>query len=459
MSHTQQLGFSVRARQLGAWIASRSNPTQVFPTAEVPTVIGSRRHAQATILELQNAGFLQAVSNFLLPNPSILEFTSQCVGSAGLDVEPAAVHDIPVATLCPSGQTGTPSALNLSAAQPEDLRLRQRALVLGSARSAVGRQPRVSSFPEGEALETTNSGISNTNHSKDIINKYSSAPARVMGQGPASANPKTDLGESKNSRRIYADSRIDTSVYTDSGKRIYNPGNVKPAVYTAKVDKQSLAKERAKRVAASHTTAAPLTLSLSAETSAAAAYGVAVAYEELLGVYLGKPTLRYLKGRVAPGQPNFSNWARAAAVADELGLEYAMFVRAQFWAFDAWYNRAPKPQELGSRTSAQSSAERARQFLDAVAAGTVDANKNILGKQREIVDTTTPRGRAAVKVPQSTKFQHSEHQLRTLMKNFEADEEQVLRTFAKGATASVYFDRQWLQQNPTYQRLVEAGEL
>lgn len=458
MSHTQQLGFSVRARQLGTWIASRTNPTQAFQNAEVPTVIGSRRHAQATILELQNAGFLQVVSNFLLPNPSILEFTSQCVGSAGLDVEPAVVHDIPAATLCPSGQTGTPSALNLSA-QPEDLRLRQRSLVLGSARSAVGRQPRVSSFPEGEALETTNSGISNTNHNKDIINKYSSAPARVMGHGPAPANPKTGLGEPKNSRRIYADSRIDTSVYTDSGKRIYNQDDAKPVVYTTKSDKQSLAKERAKRVAASHTTAAPLTLSLSAETSAAAAYGVAVAYEELLGIYLGKPTLRYLKGRVAPGQPNFSNWSRAAAVADELGLDYAMFVRSQFWAFDAWYNRAPKPQELGSRTSAQSSAERARQFLDAVTAGTVNANKNILGKQREIVDTTTPRGRAAVKVPQSTKFQHSEHQLRTLMKNFEADEEQVLRTFAKGATASVYFDRVWLQQNPTYQRLVAAGEI
>lgn len=456
MGHMDQLRFSDRARQLVAWVTGRANPLQAFSSAEVPAIVGSRRHTNSVISELQNAGLLQAVANFLLPNSAILEFTSQCAGSAGEDVETAAGLSHAAVALSPSGQTGTPSALSIST-QPEDLRVRQRALVLGSARSAVGRQPRVSSFSEGEALETANtcsSDLSLTQVDLDLSN-ISDAGAYVAKNMPRSEPTEITLGITKNSRRIYADSRIDIDVYTESGERIYTNS----AVYTKpKADKQAMAKQRAKRVVAAHVTA-PISLSLSDETDTAKAYGVAVAYEELLGVYVCKPTLRYLKGRVAAGQPNFANWVRAAEVADELGMDYVTFVRAQFWAFDAWYHRAPKPQELGSRTSAQSSAERARQFLDAVASGIVSASANILGKQREIVDTTTARGRAAVKVPQSTKFQHSEHQLRTLMKNFEADEEQVLRTFAKGATASVYFDRGWLQQNSTYQRLVAAGEI
>jgi hypothetical protein len=220
-----------------------------------------------------------------------------------------------------------------------------------------------------------------------------------------------------------------------------------------------MAKDRAKRVAAAHTTSSSVTIALGEEADAAKAYGVAVAYEEQLGVYLCKPTLRYLKGRVAPGQPNFGVWQRAAAIADELGMDYATFVRSQFWAFHAWYNRAPKPQELCSRQSNQAAPERARQFLAAIANGTVDARTPVIGKQREIVDTTTARGRAASRVDSDTKFRHSEQQLRTLMKNFGVDEEQAIRTFAKGATASVYFDRDWLKQNTTYQRLVAAGEI
>jgi exonuclease V gamma subunit len=225
----------------------------------------------------------------------------------------------------------------------------------------------------------------------------------------------------------------------------------------------TVAKAQARRVIASHTTS-PVALSLGGEADSSRAYGIAVAFEELFGVFIGKPTLRFLKGH-ALGQfhqhQNFAHWLRAANIADELGVGYLTFIKAQFWAFNAWYGRAPKPHELGSRTGKNDSAERVRQFLEAVASGTVDPERAIQSKTREVVDTTTARGRstARTKVDPALKAQHSEAQLRSLMKNYAMSEEDIFRTFAKGANAYVYFDRKWMLDHPTYQRLRAAGEL
>lgn len=444
MGHVNALRLSDRAVQLAAFLATRSTPTQALPASEVATIIGSRRHAPAVILELQVAGLVHSVKNFLLPCDAILEFTAQYAGGAGATVE-TSVAATQADALAPNAAVSTPSAL--STAQPEDLRTRQRDLILASGSFNARSARRVSSFPEGEAYETSNPVTDSVSDTNNYLYNNIHIPAPVRSEDRASVGNQPGTAEIEN--RIYSNSRNRKRIYADSGV-VYTP--------PARVDRQAMAKMRAKRVAAGHTTGI-VTIALADEAEAVRAYGVAVAYEELLGVYLGKPTLRYLKGRVAPGQPNYANWARAASVADELGMDYATFVRSQFWAFDAWYNRPPKPQELGSRGGAQSSGERARQYLEAIAAGTVTAGGNILGKQRQIVDTTTSRGRAAVKVDSSVKFRHSEQQLRALMRNYDVDEEQALRTFAKGATAYVYFDRDWLKQNQTYQRLVAAGEI
>ena len=45
------------------------------------------------------------------------------------------------------------------------------------------------------------------------------------------------------------------------------------------------------------------------------------------------------------------------------------------------------------------------------------------------------------------------------MRGHQASEEQILKVFAKGNQAVLYFDPRWLAQNETYQRLRAAGEL
>lgn len=202
-------------------------------------------------------------------------------------------------------------------------------------------------------------------------------------------------------------------------------------------------------------------VSLGQEVSSLKAYGIATTYERHLGEYLHRPALKYITGRVAPGQPNYTNWARAAVVADALGVDYEIFMRAQFWAFDQWFSRAPKPQELGSTKSEKSAVERTRMFLEEVRTGAVDPARPILSKQRSIDDTTTARGRqrAATTTTRTVKFEQAERTLRAFMKNYDATEEEVLRLFARGNQASTYFDREWLKQNPTYQRLVADGQL
>jgi hypothetical protein len=55
------------------------------------------------------------------------------------------------------------------------------------------------------------------------------------------------------------------------------------------------------------------------------------------------------------------------------------------------------------------------------------------------------------------RLQQGDRSLRVLMNTHSATEEEVLRTFARGAQASSYFDHLWLAQNATYQRLKSEG--
>lgn len=192
----------------------------------------------------------------------------------------------------------------------------------------------------------------------------------------------------------------------------------------------------------------PLCLTFDDSVKQHKAYDMAVTYESQLGAYCNRPTLKYLNGIVRAGTRGYKLWVRASQQAEELAVTYETYCRAQFYWFDRWFNRAPKPQELSSYKSKINASDRVRLYEQEVAKGQTDSSLEILGPVR-----TVP------KVSRAVRFGQSKRQLASLMKNYNATEEKILKAFAKGRQAFVFFDREWLQTNETYKRLKKAGEL
>ena len=124
-------------------------------------------------------------------------------------------------------------------------------------------------------------------------------------------------------------------------------------------------------------------------------------------------------------------------------MSYELYIRAQFDFFDRAFARAPKVHQLGSQKAVQ----RAREYVALRDAGKVP-DRDVRGRVRR-----------APRVSENARFKHCEKQLQILMQNYGASEEEILRNFATAENAKLYFDREWLRQNPTYQRLKSAGEL
>ena len=142
--------------------------------------------------------------------------------------------------------------------------------------------------------------------------------------------------------------------------------------------------------------------------------------------------------------PMRSKMRVAVSMATDLGVSFETFVKAQFYCFDKWYSRNPKPHEICTPKAPG----RVETYLREVDSG-------VTSKDR----TVTSKVMAAPKISKDVKFASSERQLRTLMKNWNLSEEDVFRKFATGLYVFQYFDREWLRQNATYQRLKAAGEV
>jgi hypothetical protein len=216
------------------------------------------------------------------------------------------------------------------------------------------------------------------------------------------------------------------------------PGAKKKATKsTAKLERQLL-RDKAKAVMAASKQGTPLSqptpsrLSLDGSVNQHKAYALALAYEDQLGVYRNQPTLKYLKGIVRPGDRSYDVWLRAAIQADQLGVSYKFYVKAQFYWFDEWFSRAPKPYEMASFKTKLNSKERVRLYEQEISKGQANPDRKVLG-----------RVRTAPKISQSVRFTQSARQLASLMKNYEATEEEILKVFAKGKQAALYFDRGW----------------
>ena len=70
-------------------------------------------------------------------------------------------------------------------------------------------------------------------------------------------------------------------------------------------------------------------------------------YSQQLRDYTGNRYLSWHKGGQLSKQAH-TTLLRAATFAEELGVDYSTYVRAQFWVFDDWFRRPPKLHELAS---------------------------------------------------------------------------------------------------------------
>lgn len=281
------------------------------------------------------------------------------------------------------------------------------------------------------------------NSTSEVTTEGSCLTSHTIQTDDSSVSSNEYIGTDSKTNSRNADSR-------KKPKKPRKPTKAQLAARAAKLEKQEHAKQvmKATREGKKSTQLPSRSIGLDEMQQQHKAYAIALAYEEQLCHYTAKPYLRVIKGIPKTSDKGFNTWLRAALQADELGVSYAFYVKAQFYWFDKWFSKAPKPHELASYKTKINAKERVRLYEVEVSKGQTNPKRKILSKVR-----TSPS------ISRSIRFSYSERTLSTLMKNYGATEEDIFRTFAKGAQASVYFDKAWLKQNETYLKLARAGEL
>ena len=165
-------------------------------------------------------------------------------------------------------------------------------------------------------------------------------------------------------------------------------------------------------------------------------------FESLVQVYTRKPYVRVFKNGLTPQARGKFN--AVTRMADELNMDCATFVRAQFWWFDKCFSRHPKPHEIATAKAK----ERAAQYRLDINAGLANA-----------VTEPSTREMTLPKTPQHVKDAFSENALRTMMHNWHQSAEQIFKAVAGGPNKYDYFDRVWLRNHPVYQQLKAAGDV
>ena len=170
---------------------------------------------------------------------------------------------------------------------------------------------------------------------------------------------------------------------------------------------------------------------------------MAYAYEAVLGEYVHNHRLRFIKGSISPEHRSFAQFKRAVLIADQIGVSYETYVRAQFYWFDKWFNRAPHPYELSGLKSKFPAPERVRKYLQLVNEGQTKGIVTCIGKRVQIDAKELDKA--------------NDQRLDQLMLAWGLDEEGVLLRFARSGVG--YFDHEWLKKNPTWQRLRQEKKL
>jgi hypothetical protein len=130
-------------------------------------------------------------------------------------------------------------------------------------------------------------------------------------------------------------------------------------------------------------------------------------------------------------------------MADQIGVEYPIFIQAQFYFFDKWFNRPPKTFELCSTQSKFPAEIRVREYLKL--------------QQVQKLPVMVQCVARTIKVDLDKIDKINQSRLEELCRVWKLSEEEVLRRFARPGVG--YFDLQWLKHQPTYLRLRAQGAL
>jgi hypothetical protein len=161
---------------------------------------------------------------------------------------------------------------------------------------------------------------------------------------------------------------------------------------------------------------------------------------------LGQGGMGFSLKKLQPGTKSYNSFLQAAENAEFLGVDFALYIKAQFVFFNRAFGRAPAIWEIASRARrVANSLERVKSYQREVANGLREASAVVVGK-------VIPAPRITV----GARFQQSQRTLTTLMRNYNKTEEEILLVFGPGNS---YFDKDWLKQNETYQRLMRDGQV
>ena len=214
-----------------------------------------------------------------------------------------------------------------------------------------------------------------------------------------------------------------------------------PSITRARARSKSRAKKTSKLAEKKARALAAIKAKKQGDPEHAKALAMARAFEAQVQVYKHQPHLKLFQTLSTQMR---SKMLAACRIADAAGVDYETYVKAQFYCFDKWFSRCPKPHEI----STEKSKERLQIYTADVNQGAVPADRETVGREMPLPV-----------IPREVKDAQAERTLRTMMRQWGATEEEILRQFATGPTKYSYFDRDWLSRNTTYQQLKAAGEV
>jgi hypothetical protein len=168
------------------------------------------------------------------------------------------------------------------------------------------------------------------------------------------------------------------------------------------------------------------------------------AYEEMLGRYLHRPAYRYFRKIVTAGQYARTNnyFYKAVLLADKHGVDYSVYISSQFYWFDLWFHKAPKPQELAGGSGRFPAERRLVEYLQLVKAGKIN---------KSISSPVVPHKNNLVTESVVDKINRA--RVQQLCTAYHLTEAEALAQFAPVGL----FDRAWLARQPGFQSQRENG--
>lgn len=159
-------------------------------------------------------------------------------------------------------------------------------------------------------------------------------------------------------------------------------------------------------------------------------------YEKELSSYRRRP-IKIFRFRFANLHPSYIHYKRAVELADLCNCDFKTYIKTQFYFFDKWFARHPRPHELYGQKKFPTS------------------------ERIEVYKANHPAEVKNVAIEQPINMEElnrlSNQILQDLMKEYHASDMQIIQMF--GAPEVGVFDYRWVKQNPTYRTLVGSNQL